>query len=444
VTARGTRFAARASALRDAALGKEVEVGGFGRILGVVEHARQSLAGDHGGMNHRPTQVLLNIGHALDHMLLLVFATAVTRIAADFGVPRWEDLMPYGVAAFFCFGVGSLPAGKLGDLWGRRKMMLVFFFGLGASSMLVAAAQSPLQMALALALLGCFASIYHPVGIPMLVQGAARPGWTIGVNGLMGNLGVAFAAVTTAFLVKYFGWRMAFVVSGLVCIACGVLFAACGHPEGAAPAKRKSGHGVSTGVSMARLFLVMTMAATSGSLLFNFSTNSNFELLSARLNGLVQDPARVGMLLAAVYGAASLTQLIVGHLIDKHSLKRLYVGVIAIQALLLMLATTLEGWSFFFAQFLFMSAIFAAIPFTDAMIVRFVNDEMRSRVAGMRLAVSFSASSVAVWLIGPVVKGAGFTALLGVMAVISMVTLLVVSRLPATPTPTSSRRPSAA
>jgi MFS family permease len=395
-------------------------------------------------MNHRPTQALLNIGHALDHMLLLIFATAVTRIAADFGVQRWEDLMPYGVAAFFCFGVGSLPAGKLGDLWGRRKMMLVFFFGLGAASMLVAAAQSPLQMALALALLGCFASIYHPVGIPMLVQGAARPGWTIGVNGLMGNLGVAFAAITTGFLVKYFGWRTAFVVPGIVCIACGALFAACGHPEGAAPAKRKSGHSVSAGVSMARLFLVMTMAATSGSLLFNFSTNSNFELLSARLNGLVQDPARVGMLLAAVYGAASLTQLIVGHLIDKHSLKRLYVGVIAIQALLLMLATTLQGWSFFFAQFLFMSAIFAAIPFTDAMIVRFVNDEMRSRVAGMRLAVSFGASSVAVWLIGPVVKGAGFTALLGVMALISVVTLLVVSQLPTTPAPTSSHRPSAA
>ena len=47
--------------------------------------------------------------------------------------------MPYGVGAFMLFGLGSLPAGRLGDLWGRRQMMLVFFFGMGASALLVAA-----------------------------------------------------------------------------------------------------------------------------------------------------------------------------------------------------------------------------------------------------------------------------------------------------------------
>jgi MFS family permease len=387
-------------------------------------------------MHNKTTQTLLNVGHAMDHMMLLVFATAVTSIAAEFGLGRWEDLMPYGVAAFFFFGIGSLPAGKLGDHWGRRKMMLVFFFGMGLASLLVAATNTPLQMAFALALLGAFASIYHPVGIPMLVQGAPRPGWTIGVNGLAGNLGVAFAAIVTGFLVKYAGWRVAFVVPGLVCLACGLLFAVYGSRESAAPAKKKGGAAQVTGVPMARLFLIMTMAATSGSLLFNFSTNANFELLTDRLREVSQDPARIGTLLALVYAVASVTQLIVGHLIDRHSLKRLYVGVITLQALLLALATTLDGWAFLFIQLLFMSAIFGAIPFTDAMIVRFVDDGMRSRVAGMRLAVSLGASSVAVWLIGPVVKAAGFTALLGVMAVTSVVTLLVLTQMPRTPAPT--------
>ena len=129
-------------------------------------------------MLNRSTQMLLNVGHAIDHMFLLIFATAVTAIAQDFGMARWEDLMPWGVLAFFCFGLGSLPSGKLGDQWGRRKMMLVFFFGMGAAAIGVSLADSPLQLALALGLLGCFASIYHPVGIPMLLQGAARPGWT--------------------------------------------------------------------------------------------------------------------------------------------------------------------------------------------------------------------------------------------------------------------------
>ena len=138
-------------------------------------------------MHNRPTTLLLNIGHALDHMFLLIFATAVTSIAMDFGIDRWEDLMPYSVAAFFFFGVGSIPAGRLGDLWGRRQMMVIFFVGVGLASILIAFTNTPLQLALAKALLGCATSIYHPVGIPMLVQGSERPGWTIGVNGLAGR-----------------------------------------------------------------------------------------------------------------------------------------------------------------------------------------------------------------------------------------------------------------
>ena len=53
--------------------------------------------------------------------------------------------------------------------------------------------------------MGVFASIYHPVGIPMLVQSAKNPGFTIGVNGLAGNLGIAVAAILTGFLVKHGG-----------------------------------------------------------------------------------------------------------------------------------------------------------------------------------------------------------------------------------------------
>ena len=76
----------------------------------------------------RSVQLLLNAAHALDHLVLLIFASAVSLIAIDLGVDRWEDLMPYTTGAFLMFGLGSIPAGRLGDLWGRRKSMLLFFF----------------------------------------------------------------------------------------------------------------------------------------------------------------------------------------------------------------------------------------------------------------------------------------------------------------------------
>ncbi|HMM71458.1 MAG TPA: MFS transporter [Rhodocyclaceae bacterium] len=389
-------------------------------------------------MHNLSTRLLLNIGHALDHMFLLIFATAVTTIAKDFGLGRWEDLMPYSVAAFFCFGLGALPSGRLGDLWGRRPMMIVFFLGMGAAAIGVGMTRNPIELAIALAVLGCAASIYHPVGIPLLVQGESRPGWAIGVNGLAGNLGLAAAAAVTGLLIKYFGWRMAFVIPGIVSILCGLVFAACATRDGTAPAKKQaSAYGHHEGVSVAKVLLVMTVAATSGSMLFNFSTSSNYELLSSKFGLVSQDPARIGLFLALVYALASLTQLLVGNLLDKFPLKSLYLGIITIQLLALGAAASSDGWLFYMAQIAFMAAIFGAIPFTDAMVVRFVDDAMRSRVSGMRLAVSLGASSIAVWLIGPIVKQAGFTTLLWVMIATSFLTFVVVSTLPVTPSPRS-------
>src|SRR5450432_4250358 len=213
----------------------------------------------------RGTTLLLNIAHAIDHMFLLIFATAISVIAADFGFASWEQLMPYGAAAFLMFGLGAIPAGRLGDLWGRRPMMLVFFFGMGITALLVAATQNAWQMAIALTLLGAFASIYHPVGIPMLLQSTQRPGWTIGVNGLSGNLGIALAALSTGLAVKFIGWRAAFAIPGLLALACGFLFARMTPSESHPPAKRAARANAIPASVIARVFLVMTTAAVTGS-----------------------------------------------------------------------------------------------------------------------------------------------------------------------------------
>src|SRR5216683_497815 len=367
--------------------------------------------------NTSPTALLLNAGHAMDHLFLLIFATAVSAIAAEWGMV-WQDLMPYTVGAFVLFGLGSLPAGRLGDLWGRRVMMVIFFLGLGAAGLLVAAAQRPWQLAAALTVMGVFASIYHPVGIPMIVQNSTRPGFTIGLNGLAGNLGIAVAAILTGFLVQQAGWRVAFVVPSLLAIGCGVLFALVVPREDMAPAKKPRRHVALPASLMARIFFVMSLAAVSGSMIFNFTTNGNNQLLAERLRGLVEDPATLGVLLAVVYAIASLAQIVVGKLIDRYPLKYVYLPIVAAQVPL------------FACMLLFMVFVFGAIPFIDAMIVQYVDDRMRSRVAGMRLAVSFGVSALAVYILGPTVKVAGFTNLLLIMAGISASTTLFVSLLP--------------
>jgi predicted MFS family arabinose efflux permease len=380
----------------------------------------------------RATTLLLNVGHGLDHLFLLVFAASVGTIAAEWGL-AWPDLMPYSAGAFVLFGVGSWPAGRLGDLWGRRPMMIVFFLGIGGAGLLVALAGGPWALAAALTLMGAFAAIYHPVGIPMLVQGARNPGFTIGVNGLAGNLGIAGAALATGLLVKLLGWRAAFAVPSVAAVVCGMLFAAV-VPREAAPPGRRAGRPVELPRDvMVRVFLVMTLAAISGSLVFHFTTNGNGRLLAERLAGLVDDPATLGLLLGGVYAVASLAQLVVGALIDRFPLRRVYWPILAAQVPLFLLAARAQGWLLYVTAALFMVFVFGAIPFVDAMIVRYVDDRMRSRVSGMRLAVSFGVSGLAVWALGPLVKAAGFATLLVAMAGLSALGALVVSLLPEEP-----------
>jgi MFS family permease len=380
-------------------------------------------------------ELLLNVAHAVDHWVLLIFATAVSSIAVDFGFSRWEDLMPYATGAFFAFGFGSLPAGRLGDTWGRRPMMLTFFHGLGASLLLVAVSTGPWQIAIALTIMGVFSAIYHPVGIPMLLRDAKRPGRTIGINGLAGNLGIALAALITGLIVKYFGWRMAFVVPALVSIGCGWLFARLSPAEGEPPTRRKAAGNALPPAVLVRVVAVITVIATTGALLFNFTTNGNTELLRERMAAVVSDPAVLGLLLALVYAIASFAQLLVGGLIDRLPIKRLLLAIVALQIPLFALASQAQGWAFFVLIVLFMGVVFGAIPFIDAIIVRFVDDRIRSRVAGARLAISFSISSLAVYLLGPVVKSSGFDFLLLTMAAIAAVTFAAAVWLPATAKP---------
>jgi MFS family permease len=376
-----------------------------------------------------PTSLLLNLGHAMDHWVLAIFLYTVSVIAGVWG-DDWKELTPYAFGASFMFGAGSIISGKLGDQWGRRAMMVLFFAGMGVSSLVIALCQNKWQIGAALTVMGAFASIYHPVGIPMLVQKADKPGFVIGVNGLVGNLGIALGSSVSVLLATRYGWQMAYVVPGVVCLISAVLFAVAVPKEEEAPARRKSKVLDLPPNEMARVFFIMTCAAVSGSIVFNFTTNGNGELLKARVAELAASPWLLSMSLLVIFSVASLMQLVVGALIDRYPLKNIYLPILLCQVPLFLLASQLDGWALVAVTTLFMVFVFGAIPFTDAMIVRYIDDRMRSRVTGMRLAIGFGVSSLVTAGIGPSVKEAGFPVLLMLLAGVASFTMIAIAFLP--------------
>ena len=110
-------------------------------------------------MNPRLHFAFLNAGHFIDHLLPLIFATAAALVLTREWGMSYAQLIPYAIPALVVFGLGALPAGWLAERWSREKMMVIFFFGIGASAMATALADTPLTMALRLFANAVFGSI---------------------------------------------------------------------------------------------------------------------------------------------------------------------------------------------------------------------------------------------------------------------------------------------
>src|SRR6201994_4447955 len=174
-----------------------------------------------------PSRVItfVNGAHFIDHYAMLIFAAAVIIMGPALGM-AYSELLPYATPGFVAFGAGSLVTGWLGGRWSRRHMLAIFFFGIGLSMIAVGFVQTPAQLGAALLSIGLFASIYHPVGTAMIVSYADKLGHQMGLNGVFGNLGVASSALVTGVIGQYLGWRLAFIIPGVIPLGGGGAFVA--------------------------------------------------------------------------------------------------------------------------------------------------------------------------------------------------------------------------
>jgi MFS family permease len=371
-------------------------------------------------MNDRRWLVrFLNLGHLLDHLVMLVFPTAVVALGREWGRP-YSELLPLALGGFIAFGAFAIPAGWLADHWSRYRTLVIFFFGIGASLFLTGFAREPWHIAAGLTLTGAFAAIYHPVGIAMLVAAPQKMGRMLGWNGLWGNLGLAAAALVTGALVDLAGWRAAFFVPGLACIAAGAGFLVLVKDPGKVKKTSKSIGLHVDGRTMARIFTVLLVATAFGGIIFNSTTVSMPKVFDERLRALTQTNFGVGALVAAVYTVAAFAQVAMGALIDRFELRRLMIGVALAQIPLLALAANLEGWAMLGAAVLMMLAVFGQIPLNDAIVGKYCADEYRARVLAVRYVVSLGVAAVAVPLIAVLhATEGGFANVFAVLALLA-------------------------
>ena len=373
----------------------------------------------------------LNVGHFLDHFFMLIFATvAALRLAGEWGM-SYAALIPYATPGFVAFGVGAIPAGWLADKWSREGMMVIFFFGIGASAIATALAGSPLEIAIGLFAIGLFAAIYHPVGLAMVVHGRRKTGVPLAINGVFGNLGVASAALLTGYLIDTAGWRNAFVLPGIAAVGIGAAYAAfvwSGRPgrRAAASAVRTGGAAAKGGGAAAplsiaretflRVLAIIMFTAALGGLVFQSTTFALPKIFDERLGGLAESATAVGGYAFAVFALAALAQLAVGYLVDRRSVRTVFAFVTGLQAVFFAVMYPLSGAAALAVAVAFMLVVFGQIPINDVLVGRITRSEWRSRVFSIRYVVTFSVTALTLPLIAWVHAHWGFGTLFLAMA----------------------------
>jgi len=354
---------------------------------------------------------------------MLIFPTAVLAIGTAWQ-RSYAELLPLALCGFIAFGACSIPAGWLADRWSRVGMMRLFYFGIGGATIATGFADTPAQLALGLTAIGVFAAIYHPVGIAMLVSNQPSLGRALGVNGVFGNTGLAFAALLSGALADFAGWRTAFFVPGALALAVGVGFVWASHGmELGATAARKTDARPPRAL-LARVFLIVAVATACGGVIFNATTVSMPKVFDERLRALADTNFGIGLLVCATYLIAAMAQLLVGWWLDRRPVRGVFVAVAALQVPLLVAAGSLTDYAMLAVAVAMMFFVFGQIPINDAMIARYTAEAWRARAYAVRYVVSFGASATAVPLIAWVYRTYGdFQPLFAILAVLAALTL---------------------
>ena len=378
----------------------------------------------------------INFGHFTDHMLILIFAKAAFNAGIDFGIGKdlaYVEMIPYGIPSLILFGACAPLAAYLADKWNRSGMLTVFFFGIGSASILTGFAQSLLQIGIGLALIGVFASIYHPVGIAMLIERGGKVGWLLGMNGVWGNMGVAGAPLVTGFILAQYDWRMAFIIPGAVSIILGLSYLAYTSRDGVRtaviPDNNKDQVGFAPGWQRALVSLALVTAA--GGFVFGGMTFLIPRLFDVRMQGISGDIAVTGTLAAAIYVVAAFAQLIVGRQIDNRSIKPVLIFVACGQPVFLFLMAVYTDYSLFAVSLLAMGFVFGQIPITDAVLSQYVPDQWRTKVLSIKFLINLMIGAASLMTARYLLSsGSGFEPVMQALAISACIVVVAAFLLP--------------
>ena len=390
-------------------------------------------------MNSRERRILLVtcFGHFMSHYNMLAFPALALPLTTMMNLSLTE-VLGLSFWMYLLFGLTALPWGLAGDRWGGKRLLLIMFLGAGLCGLLAARLMtSPLGFTLALAGLGLFSGIYHPIGLGLISKGVDRLSMAMGYNAVFGGLGLVLAPLCTGFLNWWSGPTAAFVFLGCLNLVGMGMMAMLPLEEPAAQKEEKA----QDGNGMLGAFLILLVAMMLGGIAYRGSTvilpayielNSRglFDAAALLWGGGLSSNLLATTVTAVIYIAGMMGQYIGGHVGERFTPRYSYLvfHVMCIPtALLMAFAHDLSLVGLALAYFFFLLGM---QPVENTLVARLTPRRLHHSAFGMKFILTFGVGALAVkmaqlidaaWGIHAVFLGLCLTSVMIVTAIIFLI-----------------------
>ena len=335
------------------------------------------------------------------HMFAAFYFVIILSLEQEWNF-TYNELISLWTLGALLIGLGALPAGWLSDKWSRSFMMVIMFFGMGFSSILCGLSNEKFLLFLGLSLLGLSCSIYHPVGIAWVVNSSDKKGRALGINGIFGGIGIGSGAFIAGLLIKYFDWKVAFILPGIVSIFVGIIlfiFIINKHIS-FQNIKSKNLHLSNLSNDLILIASIMLFSMFALGLTFQIMQTSIPKVFDIRIQNL--STFAIGAIIGAIYGIAGLMTLVGGIMADKFSLKKIYVIGIAAQVPCFFCIAYFTGLPLIIVCLLAAMFNSSILPTENILLAKFTPEKHHGLIYGFKFIIAFGSAPIAVFLISKI------------------------------------------
>ena len=335
------------------------------------------------------------------HMFAAFYFVIVLSIEQEWHF-TYDELISLWTLGALLIGLGALPAGWLSDRWSRSSMMVIMFIGMGLSSILCGLSNEQFSLFIGLAFLGLSCSIYHPVGIAWVVNSSEKKGRALGINGIFGGVGIGSGAFIAGLLIKYFDWKFAFIIPGIISLIIGIIlfFFISNNLISFQNSKTKDLEENNSSHNLIIIACIMLFSMFGLGLTFQIMQTSLPKVFDIRIANL--STFAIGSIIGIIYGISGFMTLVGGFLADKFSLKKIYVIGIAAQVPCFYFIANFSGIPLIFVCL--MAAMFnsSILPTENILLAKFTPERHHGLIYGFKFIVAFGSAPIAVFLISKI------------------------------------------